>query len=67
MEKRNWNPEWNKRHNEWQKKNVVLLQVRLFKTTDADIIAAVKNVDKPTATEVKRLLRLGIEADRNNK
>ena len=62
MERRkNWNPEWNDRHTEWQKENTVIFSIRLFKSTDADILAALDGKQK--ATEIKRLARLGMKFD----
>ena len=59
--KKNWNPGWNDRHSEWQKENTVIFSIRLFKTTDADILAALDGKQK--ATEIKRLVRLGMKFD----
>lgn len=59
--KQNWNPGWNDKHNKWQKENSIIFSIRLFKTTDADIIAALDGKQK--ATELKRLVRLGLQFD----
>ena len=47
---------------QWQKENSCHLSIRLMNKGDADIISALEGKQK--ATEVKRLLRLGIEADK---
>lgn len=54
-----------KSQTEWLKKNSKLIAVRMMEKGDADILAALEG--KPTAQEIRRLLRLGIEADRKQK
>lgn len=63
MEKKksNYNPAYNEREYKWQKENTILVSVRLFKTTDADIIKALEG--KPKGTEIKRLIRIGLDHD----
>ena len=51
-----------KSQTEWSKKNSKLIAVRMMEKGDADILAALEG--KPTAQEIRRLIRLGIEADR---
>ena len=48
---------------EWKKENTLAFNVRLFKSTDADIIEAIKKSGNPMATEAKRLIRLGLQFD----
>ena len=53
---------------EWVKNNTVFIGMRLQKSTDADILeqldrAAAVGVGKQT--EIKRLIRIGLEAEKN--
>lgn len=53
-----------KYHAEWQKENTITVTVRLFKSTDSEIIKAISESKFPMATEAKRLIRLGIKFSR---
>ena len=61
MDRTTWRTEWNKTHTQWQKENTMYVGLRLFKTTDSDIINALDGKQK--GTEIKRLIRLGLEHD----
>lgn len=54
-----------KSQTEWSKKNSKLIAVRMMEKGDADILAALDG--KKISQEVRRLIRLGIEADRQQK
>lgn len=47
---------------QWRSVNSKVYHIRLMSKGDADILAALEG--KPTAQEIRRLIRLGIEADR---
>jgi len=47
---------------QWQKENTVVVSVRLFRTTDADILEAIGK-GSGRSTEIKRLVRLGMKVD----
>ena len=47
----------------WKKENSKVIAVRLMTKGDADILAAIEG--KQAAQELRRLIRLGIEADKN--
>ena len=63
MEKKNM-PEL-KSKTKWDKENSVMVSMRLMTKGDADIIAAIEG--KAKQTEIKRLLRIALEAERKNK
>lgn len=46
---------------QWTKENTVHISLKLNKRTDADILTEI--ADKPKQTEIKRLIRLGIESE----
>lgn len=46
----------------YNKENTIHIGLRFNKKTDADIIEAIK--DKAKNTEIKRLIRLGLEAEK---
>ena len=47
---------------EWERKNTSFIGLKLNNRTDADIIAALNGKSKQT--EIKRLIRLGLQADK---
>ena len=47
----------------WDQENTVLIAAKLNRRTDADIIAALDEMEGPTASRVKALIRRGIAAD----
>ena len=49
-------------HKEWVKKNTVMINARLQRSTDADILAYLEG--KSTQAEIKRALRLLIEKEK---
>ena len=49
----------------WMKEHTVFIGIKLMKTTDADILAALNG--KAKQTEIKRLLRIALEVERKNK
>lgn len=51
----------NETNNNWKKANTIMYSLRLYKTTDADIIKALEG--KPKGTEIKRLIRIGLDHD----
>lgn len=61
MDKPTWKTEWNKTHTQWQKDNTMYVGLRLFRTTDSDIIKAISGKQK--GTEIKRLVRIGLAHD----
>jgi len=48
----------------WKAENTVFIGLRFQKSTDADIIKAISGV-KSKQGEIKRLIRLGLEAEKN--
>lgn len=62
MDKTTWKTEWNKTHTQWQKENTMYVGLRLFKTTDSDIIKALDG-KRQKGTEIKRLIRIGLAND----
>lgn len=52
-------------YRKWEQEQTERINLRLNKKTDADIITALDGKQK--LPEVKRLLRVGIAAERNNK
>ena len=48
----------------WKKANTVIFSIRLQNSTDADIIERLAGA-KSRQGEVKKLIRLGMEAERN--
>ena len=47
----------------WMAQNTTFIGLKLNNNTDADILAALKG--KARQTEIKRLVRLGLEAEKN--
>jgi hypothetical protein len=47
---------------EWTKQNTSFIGLKLNNNTDKDILQAING--KPKQTEIKRLIRLGLERDR---
>ncbi len=43
----------------WMAENTIQVSIKLNRRTDADILAAI--ADKPKQTELKRLIRLGLQ------
>ena len=58
------------RRESWNSKNTVLIGLRLHRENDKDIIEWVNGraalFDTGKQTEIKRLIRIGIEAEKNN-
>ena len=53
---------------QWEKENTVYIPMRLQKTTDADILKQLEGaaaIGIRRQTELKRLIRLGMEAEKN--
>ena len=54
----------------WLKENTVFIGMRLQKTTDKDILEWLNGraalLDTGKQTEIKRLIRIGMEAEKNN-
>lgn len=48
---------------EWCKNHTTMVTIKLNNNTDADILAALEG--KAKQTEIKRLIRLALEAERN--
>ncbi|MBR0357519.1 MAG: hypothetical protein IJH54_08570 [Clostridia bacterium] len=51
----------------WADDNIVRVYINLNRTNDADILEALDQVDEPRGTALKRLVRLGIEAEKKKK
>lgn len=51
---------------EWTKKNTTYFGIKLQNSTDADILAALDGADSKQG-EIKRLLRIAIEIEKQNK
>ena len=51
-----------KAHKEWTKINTTFIGLKLNNNTDKDILQAL--ADKPKQTEIKRLVRKGLEAEK---
>ena len=48
---------------QWMAQNTTFIGLKLNNNTDADILAALEG--KTRQTEIKRLVRLGLEAEKN--
>ena len=53
-------------HIDWMKENTVHIGMRLQKSTDADILAALEGAESKQG-EIKRLMRIAIEIEKENK
>lgn len=51
-----------KAHKEWTKKNTTFIGLKLNNNTDKDILQALEG--KPKQTEIKKLIRKGLEKDK---
>lgn len=51
-----------KAHREWTKANTTFIGLKLNNNTDQDILKAIEG--KPKQTEIKRLIRKGLEKDK---
>lgn len=53
----------NKRDDLWARENTTRINIKLFHNTDQDILTAIENAPAK-ATELKRLIRVGIAAEK---
>lgn len=51
-----------KAHKEWTKANTTFIGLKLNNNTDSDILNAIEG--KPKQTEIKRLVRKGLDAEK---